>query len=265
VAGQGSTALNLHFRSLQTGDTYTNCENFFPSFESPPSGGLDVPETALETFFDFNGCSEQMMVQRPSECSEQDNDASVLSPVMSNYTNNEQISYVIPDVGTPRASTIDPVLEESFVNSTGSPLSSEASGESRTVFDSASPQDSFSDEATLCQPTPPATPPAKSSKTAMIQCPFCDKQFDKAHKANKHRLTHTRPFRCKLCNFAASVKRDLRRHGESVHGAGAFFCDVPGCERSRDAGKTRPFGRHDNLVRHGRRVHDTEIKKGRRA
>jgi Zinc finger, C2H2 type len=94
-----------------------------------------------------------------------------------------------------------------------------------------------------------------------LRCEDCDKVFTARSKYNRHRDTHTRPYKCHGdgCQLVAfATRKDLERHQRSRHvpmsKVKEYSCRVPKCPFNREEGG-RGFGRKDNLLRHMRRAH----------
>lgn len=79
-----------------------------------------------------------------------------------------------------------------------------------------------------------------------LKCPACPKVLPRKCDFNKHVKTHDRAFKCEIAGclhkLGFALKKDLRRHINTVHRKSTFTCHVPGC------GKV--FSRSDNCDRH---------------
>jgi hypothetical protein len=65
-------------------------------------------------------------------------------------------------------------------------------------------------------------------------------------------------FTCPSCTTPNhfTIRKDLRRHIDSIHTRKLFWCKVKGCSRGEKSQK--PFNRLDNLARHEKRVHGNQ-------
>jgi nucleoside phosphorylase len=109
-------------------------------------------------------------------------------------------------------------------------------------------------------PTPTLT---TSPQDPQLHCEVCDRIFETKAKYNRHRKTHTRPYKCQEigCRTAFASRKDLERHNHSKHvltsRAEKFPCPVLNCSFHRHESRGG-FGRKDNLLRHMRRAHGAE-------
>ncbi|KAE9373937.1 ankyrin, partial [Stipitochalara longipes BDJ] len=84
----------------------------------------------------------------------------------------------------------------------------------------------------------------------LIRCESCPKSFAVRGQYNRHRKTHTKPYRCGHCEEGFALRNDLDRH-KTKHGGQVdtkFYCKWPNC----------PFkgaSRRDNLLRHIHNAH----------
>jgi hypothetical protein len=70
-----------------------------------------------------------------------------------------------------------------------------------------------------------------------------------------------RPYTCSVttCPYhqrGFTSKGDLKRHTESVHQSGAYYCPQQGCSRSTSSSTNKPFARTDHLRDHMKRIHN---------
>ncbi|POI31969.1 hypothetical protein CIB84_004281 [Bambusicola thoracicus] len=112
----------------------------------------------------------------------------------------------------------------------------------------------------------------QSSNKKLLQCPKCDKKFDRIGKYESHTRVHTGPFPCDICGRQFNDTGNLKRHIECTHGGKrkwtCFICGKSVRERlhlrvhhddkryeCEECGKT--FIRHDHLTKH-KKIHSGE-------
>jgi len=113
-------------------------------------------------------------------------------------------------------------------------------------------------------PTPKRPPSVLSTTQANILARSIASQSHLSQKTQSTSLIAIQPkptaengkFTCPSCTSPNhfTMRKDLRRHIESIHYNTGFFCTISSCSRHAGGGH-RPFNRWDNLARHMRRVH----------
>lgn len=136
-------------------------------------------------------------------------------------------------------------------------VSSDLSSSSSSQSSNINSLTSFSTTNRVLQPDICASPPRST-----LPSRICAKTFNKKDYLNRHISTHTKLIKCpgSECAMQMKKRRDMERHLRAQHPNLAQelglslpsreTCPIPWCKRSK-----KGFSRHDNLVRHIKKLH----------
>uniref|UniRef100_A0A8C6TS27 C2H2-type domain-containing protein n=1 Tax=Neogobius melanostomus TaxID=47308 RepID=A0A8C6TS27_9GOBI len=121
-------------------------------------------------------------------------------------------------------------------HATETPCSSSFSSEEHRPNSDETRSDVNMDEQQIIQGrTKRASKPSPGKRIRFLQCPFCDKGFNRSTNLKRHISTHTgeRPFRCSVCNKRFIQRYQLNKHKCSPTRERPFSCSVCDCRFHR--------------------------------